>query len=162
MTVVTVTKIDEGGALNNVQTLYLPPVISQTARMQFIVKAGEDVYSLEVLTEGIEISGIQQSLGNTASLGWVNGEVLPVKANDQNASVRIAQATQNADNNPMVHTGILPIDVRSHSIDMLLNLRVNGNPTQYQMLLTGSYLTAGHLHNYTAVVRINNGVAVLT
>lgn len=50
----------------------------------------------------------------------------------------------------------------AHSISVLLNLKVNGNPTQYQMLLTGLYLTAGHSYNYTATVKISNGVTVLT
>lgn len=162
MTAVTITKVSEGGALNNVQTLYLPPIIHQTARMQFTIKAGEGVHSLEMLAEGIEISGIQQPLDNTTSFDWVNGEVLPVKVGDQSASVRITKSTKNADNSLMVHTGILPTDARSHSISVLLNLKVNGNPTQYQMLLTGLLLTAGHSYNYTATVNISNGVTVLT
>ena len=162
MTAVTITKIDEGGTLNNVQTLYLPPIINQTARMQFTVRAGEGVHTLEMLAEGIEISGIQQPLDNTTSFDWVNGDVLPVKVGDQSASVRITQATRNADNSLVAHTGVLPTDARSHSISVLLNLKVNGNPTQYQMLLTGLYLTAGHSYNYTATVKISNGVTVLT
>lgn len=162
MTAVTITKIDEGGTLNNVQTLYLPPIINQTARMQFTVRAGEGGHTLEMLAEGIEISGIQQPLDNTTSFDWVNGDVLPVKVGDQSASVRITHATQNADNSLVAHTGVLPTDARSHSISVLLNLKVNGNPTQYQMLLTGLYLTAGHSYNYTATVKISNGVTVLT
>ena len=74
------------------------PIINQTARMQFTVRAGEGVHTLEMLAEGIEISGIQQPLDNTTSFDWVNGDVLPVKVGDQSASVRITQATQNADN----------------------------------------------------------------
>lgn len=147
---------------NNTQTLYLPPIINQTARMQFTIKSGEGVHSLDMLTEGIEISGIQRPEENTNNINWVNGGQLPVKVGDLQGLVRITEATRNADNSLMAHTGILPTDARSQSINILLNLKVNGNPTQYQMMLNKMLIEAGHSYNYTATVKISNGVTVLT
>lgn len=144
-----------------VQTLMLQPIINQTARIMFNIKTGEGVHSLEMLSEGIEISGIQPWDDN-ASFDWPNGGVIPVKIGDKSASVRIKEAVHNADNSLTAHTGVMPTDARSHSIAVLLNLRVNGNPTQYQMLLNDMLLEAGHSYNYVITVTINDGVTVLT
>ena len=63
MTAVTITKIDEGGTLNNVQTLYLPPSSTRQRGCSLLSGAGEGVHTLEMLAEGIEISGYSAATG---------------------------------------------------------------------------------------------------
>lgn len=144
-----------------VQTVLLSPIINQTARLQFIIKEGTGVHSLELLPEGIEISGIQNP-GGGLKFDLSAGDTLVMKKGDSQSSVRITKSVQQEDGAFLVETGVLPTDARSHSICVLLNLKVNGNPTQFQMLLNDMLLLAGHSYNYKATVTINAGVTVLT
>lgn len=156
-----------------VQHIDLKPMIQQVARMQFTLYKGTNVYDLDVLPAGIEISGIQNA-DAAEPYNWSSenlADTLKMKQGDKRGRTVIRefrQGTTTVTENGVAqvkdaiigHTGVLPTDGRSNSISVLLNLEVNGVPTQYMLLLNGQLLRAAYTYNYRIAVSMKNGVVV--
>lgn len=145
-----------------VRVVELNPIINQTARMKFSIKQGDGVHNLEMLSSGIEISGIQNEKINDNVYNWALGDTLKIYLGDKNSWTTIQECKQESSGTLVAETGILPTDARSNSIIVLLNLKVNGVPTQYQMMLNDMLLQAGYSYNYVVTVTIRDGVTVIT
>lgn len=150
-----------------VQYITLNPIISQVARFTFEIKKGEGVYEIDPLAAGIEISGIQNT-ADTVMYNWCSEDIadtLQMKYGDKRAWVTIQGSEIEADENGTLtcDIGVLPTYAVENSIAILLNLAVNGVPTQYMALLNGMILEHGHSYNIKWEVEENDGnVSVMT
>lgn len=150
-----------------VQYIKLKPIISQVARFTFEIEKGDGVYELEPLQAGIEISGLQNTEPGI-SYNWCSEHIkdtLEMKYGDKRAMVtipgdRIATGT---DGIIRADIGVLPTFALPNSIAILLNLAVNGVPTQYMTLLNGMTLLHGHSYNIKWTVSLKDGqISVMT
>lgn len=156
---------------NEIQYINLKPMIQQVARLQFTLYKGNNVNDLEILPAGIEVSGIQ----NTDELKPYNwgseslADTLVMKMGDKRGLVKITEfqtstvEVDGAEKDCIIgHTGVLPTDAVNNSISVLLNLRVNGVPTQYMTLLNTQKLFAAYTYNYRMAIGLEDGVVVVT
>lgn len=158
------------------QNIELNPIIQQVARMQFTLYKGDNVASLEMMPAGIEISGIQ-NVEEAEPYNWSSESItdtLKMRMGSKRGRVVIRQFRQGTTIIPagegitvqkeclIGDTGVLPTDARSNSISVLLNLRVNGIPTQYMLLLNKQVLRAAYTYNYRIAVSMENGIVVAT
>lgn len=160
---------------NGVQHIVLNPMIQQVARMQFTLCKGENVVDLDVLPAGIEISGLQNA-DETEPYNWSSeniADTLKMKFGDKRGRTVIKEFRQGTttitENGTEVvkeaiigDTGVLPTDARNNSISVLFNMKVNGAPTQYMVLLNNQVLRAAYTYNYRFVISEENGVTVAT
>lgn len=156
------------------QNIELNPMIQQVARLQFTLYKGENVSSLEMMSGGIEIAGIQNA-EEAAPYNWSSesiADTLEMKMGSKRGRVVIRQFRESTtevteDSGAVVQKaslvgdiGVLPTDARSNSISVLLNIKVNGVPTQYMLLLNNQVLRAAHTYNYRIAISMKNGVVV--
>lgn len=150
-----------------VQYIRLNPIISQVARFTFEISKGEGVYELEPLEAGIEISGIQNTESGVA-FNWCSehiSDTLKMKYGDKRAMVTIpgSQISTDAEDVIRADIGVLPTYALQNSIAILLNLAVNGVPTQYMTLLSGMKLMHGHSYNIKWSISVKDGqISVMT
>lgn len=161
-----------------VQVVKMNPLINQTAQLEFTIYADANdpnIYSLEVLPQGIEISGIQMQYDkkqnqNALSWNWSLGDTLRAFVGQDDAKFIIRRDDkykdsfiEKKDNGDLyVHCPILPTDAFSSSIIVLFNLEVNGSPTQYEMMLNQKMYRAAYTYHYKGKVTIEDGIAVIT
>lgn len=157
---------------DKVQVIRLNPLINQTARFKFTLYADpEDLYihRLEMLPAGVEISGLQDMYGENKLWSWSpelqdtlvaypgkKHEALIVAGNDP------LRVTQRDAKEIVIETGVLPTDATSSSVIVLFNMKVNGIPTQYEMMLNQKILRAAFSYHYKGKVTITNGISAIT
>ena len=150
-----------------VQYVTLNPIISQVARFTFEIKKGDGVYEVDPLAAGIEISGIQNTDAGVV-FNWCSEDIadtLEMKYGDKRAWVTIPgdEIVSDESGTLTCDIGVLPTYAVQNSISMLLNLAVNGVPTQYMSLLNGLTLQHGHSYNIKWEVNENDSrVSVMT
>lgn len=166
---------DKEGA---VQIVEMNTLINQTAQLEFTIYAEDNdpnIYSLDVLPQGVEISGIQRLYdinmnANAEPWNWSWNDTLKVMIgqNDEKVIVRKLNETDNSfimknpDGSLYVKCPILPTDAYSSSIIVLFNLEVNGNPTQFEIMLNKKIFRSAYTYHYKGKLSIENGVAVMT
>lgn len=171
-------KIEVGDSDAPIQIIEMNPLINQTAQLEFTIYADEsdpDIYSLEVLPQGIEISGIQVQYDNNAfdgasSWNWSLGDTLRAYVGDNREKIVIRKDSQYGDSfiekkengDLYIHCPILPTDAFSSSVIVLFNLEVNGCPTQYEMLLNQKIFRSAYTYHYKGKVKLEDGIAVIT
>ena len=169
-TSVTVTTSDQ------VQVIRLNPMAYQTAQLRFTIRPGENVHRLDLMSSGIEISGLQDP--GSGSYNWTPYghylEILPGNKRSQTTirNFRIVQQDSSMATNGqtvdlpagtlMAECGILPTDATSSSLIVVLHLQVNGIPTQYSMSLNRRIFEPGHSYHYVGEVSITGGVTVFS
>ncbi len=169
-------EVDATGA--PIQIIEMNPLINQTAQLEFTIYADKDdpdIYSLEVLPQGIEISGIQVQYDknvNTAasSWNWSLGDTLCAYVGDNREKIVIRKDSQYGDSfiekkenrDLYIHCPILPTDAFSSSVIVLFNLEVNGSPTQYEMMLNQKIFRSAYTYHYKGKVELEDGVTVIT
>ena len=150
-----------------VQYITLNPIISQVARFTFEINKGDGVYEIEPLAAGIEISGIQNTEAGV-DFNWCSEDIadtLEMKHGDKRAWVTIPGSAMETDESGTLRgdVGVLPTYATETSISLLLNLAVNGVPTQYMTLLNGMTLLHGHSYDVKWEVNEDDGrVSVMT
>lgn len=128
-----------------------------------------------MLPQGVEISGIQRLYDfkmntNAEPWNWSWNDTLKVMIgqNDEKVIVRKLNETDNSfimknpDGSLYVKCPILPTDAYSSSIIVLFNLEVNGNPTQFEIMLNKKIFRSAYTYHYKGKLSIENGVAVMT
>lgn len=169
-TSVTVTPSDQ------VQVIRLNPMVHQTAQLRFTIRPGANVHHLDLMSSGIEISGLQDP--GSDSYNWTPYghylEMLPGNKRSQTTirNFRIVQQDSSMSTNGqtvdlragtlMAECGILPTDATSSSLIVVLHLQVNGIPTQYSMSLNRRIFEPGHSYHYVGEVSITGGVTVFS
>lgn len=173
----TVT-IDEGG--NHITYVKLNSLAHQTAQLEFTIAPDEkdkNIFSLDVMPQGIEISGVQsyhKAEGETHewNLRWTGEKptYLEPKVGDNNERFTIRRSAgyadsfiENKSNTELyIKCPILPTDAYSTSIIVLFNLSVNGIPTQYKMMLNQKVYEAAYTYHYKGIVKLEGGSATIT
>lgn len=144
---------------NDVMPVKLNPLINQTAEMVFNISKGRNVTKLEVLPEGVELTGIQDDDSGVAFHWSIGGAELPMKVGDKYHGVKV----KDWEETPQGLRGkvsILPTDATTNAIFLLFNIAVDDVPTQYMATLNQQYYRSSHRYTYNFVVDVADGVTV--
>lgn len=163
---------------NPVQVVTMNPLIHQTAQLEFTIYPDPKtpgIYSLDVLPQGIEISGLQNEypLPRTDdAYNWslLGRDTLKAGLGDDLARIHIRKDSQHRDSfieqqedgSLYIHCPVLPTDAFSSSVIVVFNLSVNGNPTQYSMMLNQKMFRAAYTYHYKGKLSIEDGVTVIS
>lgn len=158
-----------------VQYITLKPIISQVARFTFTIHKGEGVNTLEPLAAGIEISGLQDPHGheseNTEDIlqyDWCSEDIsdtLVMKIGDKRSWVTLpGENIQTGEDGTLTgDIGVLPTLAMSTPISILVNIAVNGVPTQYMTLVNEDKLIHSHSYNMEWTISMEEGrITVVT
>ena len=149
-----------------VQNIKLNPMINETARIQLTINPGENVNTMEMLSMGVEISGLQNPETESGHLAfkWSSmslRDTLVMKRGDKHARVTIRDFETTADGKIVCSTGVLPTNSMSTPSLILINLAVNGIPTQYVISLSQIKFFHGHSYNLTVEVKADGNINVM-
>ena len=149
-----------------VQNIVLNPMINETARIKVTVRADENVSTIEMMSQGIEISGLQNPETESGKLAfkWSSlaiKDTLVMKMADKHANTFIKDFEVHDDGSMVGSVGILPTNSMSTASVVLINLAVNGIPTQYVITLSQIKFVHGHSYNLDVEVGLNGNINVL-
>ena len=137
-----------------VQYIKLNPIISQVARFTFTIQKGEGVNRLEPLAAGIEISGLQNPVMHDEQLtyNWSSeniADTLVMRIGDKRSWVTLPGEELQTDEDGTItgDIGVLPTLTMSTPIAILINMAINGVPTQYMTLLNEQMLLHARSYN---------------
>jgi len=152
---------------SGVQNIELNPMIHQMARIYIKLTKGSNVYEMEMMPQGIEISGLQDPEEDTSGLtfDWSSLNVedtLVMKKADKYSRVYMTDFTYNDDGSIEGDIGILPTDCMSTQMTLLFNIAVNGIPTQYVLSLKERKFIHGHSYNMTLSVGLDGNITVMS
>lgn len=161
------TKIE--AKASGVNYISMNPMIQQTARLRFTLKKGANVSSIMMMGDGVEISGIQNpylhnSDGDKYNWSSMNtADTLVMRLGDKRAWVTLPgeRFTTNENGDLVGDICILPTDARSNTVTILLNMAVNGVPTQYITTLNGMVFEHAKSYNMTFTVGLQNNIVVV-
>lgn len=149
----------------------LNPLINQTARLKFTLYSAADdpfVHSLKMHPVGVELSGLQKHYSNTNATGkpwnWTFctlSDTLKAFPGNKNVLMYLREPLVSTNDRFVIETSILPTDAIATPLMALFNIEVNGNPTQFDMMLTRKIFRAGYSYHYRGRVSIDNGVTAL-
>lgn len=154
---------------SGVNYISMNPMIQQTARLRFTLKKGDNVSSIVMMGDGVEISGIQDPYLHDPggdNYNWSSmdtADTLVMRLGDKRAWVTLPgeRFTTNAAGNLVGDICILPTDARSNTVTILLNMAVNGVPTQYITTLNGMVFEHAKSYNMTFTVGLQNNIVVV-
>lgn len=163
---VTIGEGEEAEATGQIQRIELKPMMNQTAQLKFKILKDKSVHSLDILPSGVEISGLQNdSLPDGIDWHMSQGatdEPIILKHNDKTSSYKQYEYTTDTDGNFLIDAGILPMYSISKPLIVLFNLKVNGIPSTFEMMLNEKDFKAGYSYGYRGTVKIDGGVTVMT
>ncbi len=168
--------IEDNVDVNGVHYVRLRPIVEQTARIKLTIESGDGVNSLGLMDSGVEISGLQNAYEgepgdpNKIYYLWSMTNVadsIQMKKGNKNTRVTInaEDFTREEKDGKVTLTGdvgILPTDIMSTTMYILVNLEVNGVPTQYVAALNSMKFFHGFSYNVKLTVTVNEGVIVST
>lgn len=156
----------DGSTQERVQYIQLNPMIAQVARINFSISKGDNVYSLEMLDAGIEISGIQTPAEEEYNWTFSTelADTLVMERGNKRGIVRIKgnRFVEDAEGALRGETGILPTYAESNSVVLLINMAVNGVPTQYETMLNGMTFWHACSYNLNLKVSLKDNIVVMT
>ncbi|MCR8874015.1 BF2992 family fimbrillin-A clan protein [Phocaeicola barnesiae] len=156
---------------SGVQYVKLNPIISQVARFTFTIHKGTGVYTLEPLEAGIEISGLQNPFNHGAEglqYNWSSeniADTLVMRIGDKRSWVTLpgSELETETDGTITGDIGVLPTLTMSTPVAVLINMAVNGVPTQYMTLVNETHLLHARSYNFDWTVNVEDGqISVVT
>jgi hypothetical protein len=161
------TKIEAKSS--GVNYITLNPMIQQTARLHFVLKKGDNVSSIKMMGDGVEISGIQnpyshEKEGEKYQWSSMNkADTLVMRLGDKRAWISLPgeKFVTDSNGNLVGDICILPTDARCNTVAILLNMSVNGVPTQYITTLNGMIFEHAKSYNMTFNVGLKNNIVVV-
>ena len=153
---------------SGVQYVKLNPIISQVARFTFTIHKGTGVYTLEPLEAGIEISGLQNTYLHDTEYNWSSeniADTLVMRMGDKRSWVTLpgSELETDAEGTITGDIGVLPTLTMSTPVAVLINMAVNGVPTQYMTLVNETHLLHAHSYNFRWTVKVEEGqISVVT
>ena len=157
---------------SGVQYVKLNPIISQVARFTFTIRKGTGVYTLEPLEAGIEISGLQNPFNHVEEgqlqYNWSSeniADTLVMRMGDKRSWVTLpgSEIETDAEGTLTGDIGVLPTLTMSTPVAVLINMAVNGVPTQYMTLVNETHLLHAHSYNFRWTVNVEEGqISVVT
>lgn len=153
-----------------VQYIQLNPIISQVARFTFTIRKGEGVNTLEPLDAGIEVSGLQNPYYKDEQLeyNWCSeniADTLVMRMGDKRSWVTLpgTELQTDAEGTITGNIGVLPTLTMSTPVAVLINLAINGVPTQYMTLVNEQHLLHARSYNFYWEVSVEDGrISVMT
>lgn len=157
-------KLDNG--VNPVVEVQLNPLINQTAKLKFTIKAGDNVYKLGVQTTGVEIDGLQdnysKSSDNDNPWNWTLAtDTLIAYRGNKNTKLTLTEPVEITNEKVVYETSILPTDAYSTPLIILFSMRVNGVPSQFQMMLSRKFFLTGYSYHYMGTINLKDGIAAM-
>lgn len=157
-------KLDNG--VNPVVEVQLNPLINQTAKLKFTIKAGDNVYKLGVQTTGVEIDGLQdnysKSSDNDNPWNWTLAtDTLIAYRGNKNTKLTLTEPVEITNKKVVYETSILPTDAYSTPLIILFSMRVNGVPSQFQMMLSRKFFLTGYSYHYMGTINLKDGIAAM-
>lgn len=154
---------------SGVNYISMNPMIQQTARLRFTLKKGVNVSSIVMMGDGVEISGIQDPYlydPDGDNYNWSSmdeADTLVMRLGDKRAWVKLQgeRFVEGEDGNLSGEVCILPTDARSNTVTILLNMAVNGVPTQYITTLNGMVFEHAKSYNMNFEVGLQNNIVVV-
>lgn len=154
---------------SGVNYISMNPMIQQTARLRFNLKRGANVSSIRMMGDGVEITGIQNPYMHDAEgdkYNWSSmdaADTLVMRLGDKRAWVTLPgdRFTADGDGNLSGDICILPTDARSNTVTILMNMAVNGVPTQYITTLNGMVFEHAKSYNINFEVGLQNNIVVV-
>lgn len=153
---------------SGVQYVKLNPIISQVARFTFTIRKGTGVYTLEPLEAGIEISGLQNTYLHDTEYNWSSeniADTLVMRIGDKRSWVTLpgSELETDAEGTITGDIGVLPTLTMSTPVAVLINMAVNGVPTQYMTLVNETHLLHARSYNFDWTVKVEDGqISVVT
>lgn len=146
----------------------LNPLINQTARLKFTIYSAENdpfVHTLQMQPIGVEVSGLQKYYNkgdeNNAWNWTLCGDTLIAYPGNKNTVIYLKEPLESDNDHMVIETPILPTDAVSTPLIVLFNMEVNGNPTQFEMMLNRKIFRAAYSYHYRGKVTIDDGVAAI-
>lgn len=149
-----------------VQNIVLNPMINQTARFQISIRPGSNVSSMEMMSQGIEIAGLQnpeKEANGVLDFSWNSMDIadtLKMKKGDKYCRTFIKEFTRVGDR-IVGETGILPTDAMSTTTVITVNMAVNGIPTQYLVVINQRRYFHGHSYRVDLEVGLDGDIRVM-
>lgn len=158
----TQTKASEITIATNDKSKIIPlnPLMQLTARMTFTLKGDENsgVSALSVMQDGIEIDRIRQ---NAVTLSNVGDSIAAVIADNYNRIyIKDSDIITQEDGSLKGEICLLPIDNRPTPMTVILNLMVNGVPTQFTFSIVNKVLYGGYSYDYKVTIKIKDNITV--
>lgn len=162
--------------VNGIHYVRLRPIVEQTARIKLTIESGKGVNSMSLMDSGVEISGLQNAYEGKPSDEEKNyylwsmtnvSDSIIMQKGDKNTRVVInaKDFTRSEEDGKITLTGdvgILPTDIMSTTMYILVNIEVNGVPTQYVAALNSMKFYHGFSYNVKLQVTANEGIFVNT
>ena len=151
-----------------VQNITLNPMINQTARIKVTLNPGPNVSRMEMLSQGVEISGLQnpeREPDGKLMFQWSSLDIrdtLQMKKADKYSRAYITDFSVNSDGSITGDVGILPTDAMSTMTVILVNMAVNGIPTQYLLPLYSLIFHHGHSYNLNLEIGLDGDIRVMS
>lgn len=144
----------------NEGVVVLNPMMQVGARMTFTIKKGTNISTVSVIQSGVEVDGLGQN--TTAAANYSIGDNLePLIGNSYNRFfVAPSKFSTTSSGENYADCGILPVDCRSTTVYVILNLMVNDVPVQYTYAVKNRYFEAGHSYDYTITLSLKNNITV--
>lgn len=149
---------------NPVVEVQLNPLINQTAKLKFTIKAGINVYKLGVQTTGVEIDGLQDnySIDENSPWNWTLAtDTLIAYRGNKNTKLTLTEPVEITNRKVVYETSILPTDAYSTPLIILFSMRVNGVPSQFQMMLSRKFFLTGYSYHYMGTINLEGGIAAM-
>lgn len=138
----------------------LNPLMQLTARMTFTLKGDENsgVSSIAVMQDGIEIDRVRQ---NAVTLNNVGDSIAAVITENYNrVYIKEDDIKTQEDGSLRGEICLLPIDNRPTPMFVILNVMVNGVPTQFTFSIVNKVLYAGYSYDYVVNIKIKDNITV--
>lgn len=153
-TSITITTEDQS------KVIPLNPLIQLTSRMTFTLQgdANSGVSSISMMQDGIEISRIRQ---NAVTLKNV-GDSIKAEITNNYSRIYIKESEMEILNDCKLKGSVylLPIDNRPTPMTVILNVMVNGVPTQFTFSIVNKILYAGYSYDYKVSIKIKDNITV--
>lgn len=138
----------------------LNPLMPLTARMTFTLKGNKDsgVSSIAVMQDGIEIDRVRQK---PVTLNNVGDSIAAIITENYNrVYIKENDITIQEDGSLRGEICLLPIDNRPTPMFVILNVMVNGVPTQFTFSIVNKVLYAGYSYDYVVNIKIKDNITV--
>lgn len=145
---------------DNSKVIPLNPLMQLTSRMTFTLKgdAGSGVSSISVMQDGIEIDRIRE---NKVTLDNVGDHIdATITDNYNRIYIKESDVKMQDDGSLKGEICLLPIDNRPTPMTVILNVMVNGVPTQFTFSIVNKKLEAGYSYDYLVTIKIKSGISV--
>lgn len=155
-----VVEVDTRSDLGSFQMVRLNPLINQTAEMELRLYMGDNVTDMDILPEGVEVTGLQEDRGIGVPFHWsTDNSYLPIRVGNKYNGIKVT--TWEREEDCLVgRLSVLPTDATTNAIFIVFNISVNGVPTQYMATLKTQYFESAYRYTYNFQVNVSDGIVV--